>query len=367
MRHHRWLILTWLWLCIGSWLCLAPLAGADERLRYPAEPADDEASGELVVHGALDLVYARPLFEAFHARHPGIALTYRNLDTLTLHRRFLAHPDEVDVLMSSAMPWQYRLANDGHARPLTSPQAMAWPAWARWRHELFAFTFEPIVMVVRRELIERFGRPDSHAELLTLLEQHPEALRGRVVTYDPEASGAGYGYAIQESRLTPRYWDLVTAFGDTDTALATTTGEMLDGLDSGRYWLGYNLLGSYARAVADANPALEIVVPDDYALVTQRLALMPRQAPHPENARRFMDFLLGEAGQRVIAEDTPLGAVHPTLAGPGTAAALRETHGEALRPVSLGPGLLATLDDLKRQALLTRWKREFTRAEAASP
>lgn len=359
--RHRWLALLW------PWLCLAPLADADERLHYPAEPTAGETSGELVVHGALDLVYARPLLEAFHARHPDIALTYRNLDTLSLHRRFLAHPDEVDVLMSSAMPWQYRLANDGHARPLASPEAEAWPARARWRHELFAFTFEPIVMVVRRELIERFGRPESHADLLAMLERHPEALRGRVVTYDPERSGAGYGYAIQESRLTPRYWDLVAAFGGARAALATTTGEMLAGLDDGRYWLGYNLLGSYARAVADANPALEVVVPDDYALVTQRLALISRHAPHPDNARHFMDFLLGEAGQRVIAEATPLGAVHPALKGPGTAAALQATHGEALRPVSLGPGLLATLDDLKRQALLTRWKREFTRTDAASP
>ncbi len=359
--RHRWLLLLWLW------LCLAPLVGAAERLHYPAEPMAGAAPGALVVHGALDLAYARPLLAAFHERHPGIEITYRNLDTLGLHPRFLAHPDEVDVLMSSAMPWQYRLANDGHAQPLTSPEAEAWPAWARWRHELFAFTFEPIVMVVRRELIERFGRPESHAELLALLERHPEALRGRVVTYDPERSGAGYGYAIEESRLSPRYWDLVAAFGETDTALATTTGEMLEGLESGRYWLGYNLLGSYARAVVDDTPALELVVPDDYALVTQRLALISGQAPHRESARRFMNFLLGEPGQRAIATATPLGAVHPALDGPGTAASLQATHGEALRPVSLGPGLLATLDDLKRQALLTRWKREFTRGGTAPP
>ncbi|WP_240724575.1 ABC transporter substrate-binding protein [Halomonas borealis] len=349
------------------WLATASATQAAERLHFPATGPVDGATDTLVVHGALDPSYARPLLEAFHAEHPSIGLTYRNLDTLGLHRRFLETPDEVDVLISSAMPWQYWLANGGHARPLSSPQAMAWPAWARWRHELFAFTFEPIVMVVRRELIDRFGRPESHAELLELLEGHGEALHGRVVTYDPERSGAGYAYAIQESRLTPRYWDLVTAFGATQTALAATTGEMLAGLKDGRYWLGYNLLGSYARAVADADPALEVVVPDDYALITQRLALIPRQAPHPENARRFMNFLLGDAGQRVIAEATPLGAVHPSLGGPGTAHALRESHGEALRPVSLGPGLLATLDELKRQALLERWKREFTRTDATSP
>ncbi|ATJ83069.1 ABC transporter substrate-binding protein [Halomonas beimenensis] len=355
----RLLIVMLCWLLVAS-------VHAEERLDYPARSDGGEATA-LVVHGALDPIHVRPLLEAFHRRHPGIALTYRNLGTLTLHRRFLEHPEEADVLLSSAMPWHYRLANDGHARPLDTATADAWPARARWRRELFAFTFEPVVMVVRRELVERYGRPESHADLLALLERHADALRGRVVTYDPARSGAGYTYAIAESRLSPRYWDLVAALGEADAALADTTGEMLSGLSEGRYWVGYNLLGSYARAVVEADPALAMVIPDDYALVTRRLALMPRGAPHPETARRFLDFLIGEAGQRVIAERTALGALHPALTGPGTANALRESHGEALRPLSLGPGLLATLDDLKRQALLARWRREFARGSEGLP
>jgi len=335
-------------------------ASAEETLHLSADP-EAGPTRSLVIHAALDLPQARPLLEAFHRRHPRIDLSYRNLTTLELHERFLAAPDAADVVLSSAMPWQYRLANDGHAQALTSEAARAWPAWARWRHELFAFTFEPIVMVVHRDFIERFGDLASHGDLLEHLTAHPQALAGRVVTYDPVRSGAGYSYAIEESRLSPRYWDLVAALGQARAALAETTGEMLEGLKTGRYLVGYNLLGSYARdAVAD-HPDLFIVVPEDYALVTQRLAFIPRRAPNPEEARLFLDFLLGEAGQRTIAEQTHLGALHPDLDGPGTAAALRQTLGDALRPISLGPGLLATLDRLKREALLTRWAREYQR------
>ncbi|MFM9269121.1 ABC transporter substrate-binding protein [Halomonas elongata] len=343
---------------------LLPLAATAQVVHYPAA-SGTERPEPLIVQGALDVANVRPLLDDFHRRHPHIELTYRNLDTLPLYRRFLAEPDEADVLISSAMPWQYRLVNDGHARSLDTPAAHDWPAWARWRRELFAFTFEPIVMVVRRELVERYGRPDSHADLLATLRDHRDDLRGRVVTYDPERSGAGYTYAIEESRLSPRYWDLVTALGDVDTSLVDTTGEMLEGLASGRYWIGYNLLGSYARRVVDANPDLEMVVPDDYTLVIQRLAFMPRQAPHPRNARRFLDYLISETGQGVIANQTALGAIHPELSGPGTADAWHAEHSNALRPLSLGPGLLATLDNLKRQALLTRWRREFEREESA--
>lgn len=346
-------------------ILLFPLTAAAEAMRYPAA-SGPERPERLIVHGALDVAYIQPLLDDFHRRHPDIDLTYRNLDTLPLYRRFLATPDEADVLISSAMPWQYRLVNDGHARPLDTPASRDWPAWARWRQELFAFTFEPIVMVVRRELIERYGRPGSHAELLATLRDHRDDLRGRVVTYDPERSGAGYTYAIEESRLSPRYWDLIAALGDVDTSLVDTTGEMLEGLGDGRYWIGYNLLGSYAHRVVEDDPDLEMVVPDDYTLVIQRLAFMPRQAPHPRNARRFLDYLIDETGQAVIASQTDLGAIHPELDGPGTADAWRAERGNALRPLTLGPGLLATLDDLKRQALLTRWRREFNREDNAN-
>ena len=352
-------------------LLLTPPAGlastiAEAEKTFTIDASDDQPPSPLVIHGALDIEHIAPLLEAFHRRHPHINITYRNLETLFLYERFMEAPDEVDVLISSAMPWQYRLANDGHAQPLDSPVARAWPAQARWRHELFAFTFEPVVMVVHRELTQRYGHPSGHTELLTLLETHSEALRGRVVTYNPAISGAGYSYAIQEAELSPRYWDLVAAFGDVETKLVNTTSAMLKGLQEGRFWVGYNLLGSYAWPVVEASPDLEMIIPEDYALVTQRSALIPRLAPNPDNARAFMDFLLGQAGQTVLARQTSLGALHPMLTGEGSATELRRLRGDALRPLALTPGLLATLDDLKRQALLQRWQREFTPAAVFS-
>ncbi|MDN3523811.1 ABC transporter substrate-binding protein [Halomonas sabkhae] len=348
-------------------LAILLLGGLSLIASADPEPGDTrQQASTLTIQGALDEPHMQPLLDDFRQQHPSLQVHYRNRDTLPLYRDFLAAPDEADVVISSAMPWQYRLANDGYAQPLHTPSAQQWPAWARWRQELFAFTFEPIVMVVHRKLLERYSRPDNHAELLALLRQQREPLTSRVVTYDPRLSGAGYTYAIEESRLSPRYWDLVAALGDVDTSLVATTGEMLEGLAAGRYWIGYNLLGSYARQIVATNPDLEMIIPDDYTLVIQRLAFMPRQAPHPENARRFLDYLISRRGQAVIAGETSLGAIHPDLSGPGTAQAWRTTHGDALRPLTIGPGLLATLDELKRQALLSRWQREFKRDDGQS-
>ncbi len=348
-------------------IALATCVGAQQRVHYPA-PAGQSNGPRLIIQAALDTPLIAPLLADFQRRNPDVSIDYRNLTTLGGYREFVtaATTERADVVMSSAMPWQYRLANNGYAQPLDSPAARAWPAWARWRQELFAITFEPVVIVYRRDAAERFGAIESHADLVERLEQHAAALRGRVVTYDPATSGAGYSYAIEEAQLSPRYWELVAALGRVDAALVGTTREMLEGLAAGRYAIGYNLLGSYARAFVGEHPELEIVVPEDYTLVTQRLAFIARDARNPQTARRFLDYLLSEAGQRAIGELTPLGAIHPALNGPGSANTLRERLGEALRPIDIGPGLLATLDDLKRKALLARWAREFQRTETAS-
>ncbi|WP_261392074.1 ABC transporter substrate-binding protein [Halomonas sp. DP5N14-9] len=349
-----------------------PEAGADSPLEaYPGnasqQPAYDEVTFEgtgessdaLVIHAALDIPYALPLLEDFHRRHPRYTITYRNFSTLDVHQRFLDAPAEADVVISSAMPWQYLLVNEGHAQSIDTAITQRWPDSAKWRQELFAFTFEPIVMVVSRRLEQRLGPVDSRADLLGLLAEARSPLQGRLVTYDPTSSGAGYTYAIEESRLSPRYWDLVAALGKADTALVNTTGAMLEGLRQGRYDIAYNVLGSYARERIADDPELRLVIPDDYALVIRRLAFVPRQAPHAGAARRFIDYLLSADGQRVIAEAGELGALHPQLDGPGTATAMRRDYPDGLRPIPLSPGLLATLDELKRTALLARWQREF--------
>jgi len=347
-----------LWSLITGLLALMPVGASATTLHFGAQ---GDTARPLSIYGVLDPPQMRPLLEDFHRRNPDIAIDYHNLETLALHTRVLQERDapQADVIMSPAMPWQYQLANEGLSAGVDSVAAEAWPSWARWRHELFGVTFEPIVMVYRRDLAERMAPPQSHADLLARLNDHSDTLHGRVVTYDPRLSGAGYTYAIEDARISARYWDLVEALGRSDAALETTTQAMLEGLSDGRYWIGYNLIGSYVQDYVATHPELVMVVPQDYALVLQRLVMMMRNAPHPDTAARFIDYLLSSAAQTLLATRTTLGAVHPRVDGEGTAQALRARLGDAIRPVEIGPGLLATLDTLKRQTLLEQWQQAF--------
>ena len=315
----------------------------------------------LVVEAALDREVVAPLLAAFRAAHPEIRLVYHDRSTLEVDALVAEGDPAPDVVISSAMPWQMARVNQGYARRLDSPAARRWPAWAKWRDEVFGFTFEPIVMAYRLDLARHMAPPQTHADLHTLLTTEREALTGRVTTYSPLESGVGYTLHQQDARYTPRFWDLVAGMGRADAHLEGSTRAMLEGLSDGRYWLGYNLLGSYAMVWAQTHPEVIVQVPSDYSLVMMRMAFIHRDAPHPVAAEAFVDFLLGREGQRVLAGQTPLFSVRPDIVGPFTAARLRDQVGERLFPIPLNASLLAFVDPQRRAAFLERWRREFRR------
>ncbi|MCE3028456.1 ABC transporter substrate-binding protein [Salinicola sp. DM10] len=313
----------------------------------------------LIVEAALDRPVFQPVLDAFSAEYPQITLDYRDSSSLKVDRRARDTEDPPDVVISSAMPWQLALSNEGRAQALDSVEARRWPAWAKWRNEVFGFTFEPVVMAYRLELASHMPPPTTHRDLLDLLTDYRDWLRGRVVTYSPRDSGVGYTLLQQDARYTPRIWDLVAAMGAADVDLAQDTQAMLEGLSDGRYWLGYNLLGSYAMVWAQSHPDIIVQVPNDYSLVLMRMAFVHRDSPHPEAARRFVDFLLSRRGQRILAGRTPLFSVRDDVIGPYTAQRLRDQVGDHLYPIPINATLLAFVDPLRRQAFLRRWDREL--------
>ncbi|MHB0774839.1 ABC transporter substrate-binding protein [Halomonas sp. WWR20] len=313
----------------------------------------------LVIEAALDRQVIAPLLKAFERAHPDIALEYHDRSTLEVDRHARKVRPAPDVVISSAMPWQLARVNEGLAQPPNSAAARHWPEWAKWRDEVFGFTFEPVVTVYRLDLVRHMIPPATHADLQTILTTQQELLHGRVTTYSPGRSGVGYTLFQQDARYSPRFWDLVAAMGAVEVSLEDNTQAMLDGLTDGKYWVGYNLLGSYAMHWAQDHPELIVQVPQDYALVMMRMAFVHRDAPHPVVAKAFVDFLLSVEGQRILAGSTPLFSVLPEVIGPYTAQRLRDQVGERLYPIPINASLLAFVDPLRRKAFMARWNREI--------
>ena len=268
--------------------------------------AEDE--GKLVIYSTTDAAVAKPLIADFQAMYPKIDVDYEDLSSTELHHRFIAEtqlgPDSADVLWSSAMDQQSSLVSNGYAATYDSPESAGLPAWAKWKGQAYATTFEPVVIAYNKTLLPAAAVPRTHADLIRLLTTDPAIFKGKVVTYDIEKSGLGFFLATQDVGVSPAFWDIAQALGKLDPRLVSTTDAMLQQVASGKAIIAYNVLGSYALAQARKHPSIGYVFPADYTLVMSRIVFINRKAANPNAARLWVDYLLSKRGQAVIANQS---------------------------------------------------------------
>jgi iron(III) transport system substrate-binding protein len=312
------------------------------------------SQARLVVRGTTDNSEIADLIAEFMRRNPGVAVQYSKVLSTDLFAEAVkpSGTERADVIWSSSMDLQIKLANDGYAAEYRPPEAQGIFDWARWKDRAYGVTAEPVVMVYNKRLLREGLVPKDHAGLLRLLSDQPAVFRGKIATYDPAVSGTGLLFITQDVLVTAQTWKLVAAMGRAGVRLFASSDPMIDRVASGELLLAYNVLGSYALERAKRDDDLGIIFPSDYMLLLSRIALIPQAAEHPELARRFVDFLLSQAGQALLARRS-FGSVREDMkpAIPGYADAA-----SALRPIALSIDLLTYLDQAKRQRFLKDWK-----------
>ncbi|MGP9820726.1 sensor histidine kinase [Salinarimonas sp. NSM] len=322
-------------------------------------PARAQPERSLRIHSATDLDAMRPIVEAFRIRHPEVAVVFVDMNTNDLYEAALAaaegRAEPADLMISSSMDLQVKLANDGLAARHVTPTAASLPDWARWRDQVFAFTYEPAVIVYNPSLVSADEAPRTRFDLVRLLREEPERFRERVVTYDIVDSGVGYLLASQDAAQPGAFANLIESFGRVDADVVCCTSLMLDGIAQGRWTFGYNLLGSYVQEAIERGANLEIVLPADVTLAVSRTALVSAQARNPRDAALFLDFLISIEGQTVLADISRMFAVHPAILGPRSTTGLEARLAGPLRPIRLTPALLAYLDAQKKPRFLAEW------------
>jgi iron(III) transport system substrate-binding protein len=345
-------------LALGTVLAVAVLTGhaVAEATLYPATGAGGE---ELVIYSTLDSRLASTLIEAFQAKHPNVTVQYEDLLASEIAARVVAETDAgqptADLLFSSAMDLQLKLANDGYGQEVSVAMARDWPSWAKWQDTAFALTFEPAVLVYHKPSFPD-GPPRSRLELLDWLASAPASLTGRIGTYDIETSAVGYLFAARDAEHFPDIWSLLRAMGRAGLQTFPTSQAIIDRVADGRLVLGYNILGSYAADQARLAPDIGFVLLRDYTVVVSRVALVPRSAASPDLGRAFLAFLMSAEGQTLLSEKLRLPAVSLEVSGAGSGAAMQAALGDQLRPVPVSPGVLVYLDHAKRQRLLRLWR-----------
>lgn len=322
-------------------LVLVPVARGfeiEEQSRF----GPGETTNVLRVLSTADLAFIRPMLLPFLSKYPDVAVEYTVASSSEVMKAVFDESQSYDLVISSAMDLQTKLANDGLALSYTSQATQSLPDWANWGDQIFAFTQEPAAMVLSNKAFEGLELPRTRQELLSVLRQYPNLFDGKVGTYDVRQSGLGYLFATQDARTSETYWRLSEVMGLLNVRLYTSSATMIDAVVTGELAIAYNVLGSYAMNRADKT-AFTIVLPSDFTTVMLRTALIPVTAKRTDLAGRFIDHLIertNEAG--------------PSLLQLGSAD--DQVDENSLRRIRLGPGLLVYLDKFKNRSFVNEWE-----------
>ncbi|QGZ39204.1 iron(III) transport system substrate-binding protein [Pseudoduganella flava] len=345
----------------GMTLCAAALAQAPAG--YPADYQKliDAAKkdGKLVVYGATDSKATQPLIRDFNALYPGITVEYNDMNSTEVYNRFIsemaAGGNTADVMWSSSMDLQMKLASEGYALQYKSVETPNIPGWAVWDAKAYGTTFEPAAIVYNKRLVDAKEVPQTHDDLVRLLQQ--PKFRDKITTYDIEKSGVGFMFMTRDAQTYPKFAELRNAFGVAKVRVQSSTGTMMERISSGENLLGYNVLGSYALVRAKTDPSIGVVLPKDYTLIMSRVVFINKSAKNVNAAKLWLDYMLSKRGQTVIANESKLYAIRADLTGETTSADLVKQVGQdKLKPIPVHPSVLQDLVPAKRMAFLKQWK-----------
>jgi iron(III) transport system substrate-binding protein len=321
------------------------LAAPAAAFQIEAERSFGDPQGrEIAVISTTDLPAIEQVLDDFVSTRPGTKIRYVQASSIEVFRAIHDEQAEFDLVMSSAMDLQMKLANDGFARSVT-PELGALPEWAQWRDQLFGVALEPVLTLASRRGLGDLPVPRTRRDLIAMLRENDGRFDGRVATYDPQSSGVGYFLISQDSGQSEGFWRLAEVMGRLNARLYCCSGEMIDDLRAGRITIAYNVVASYAARYAPDDPDLIPLVLEDYTFAILRSALVPENAPDPEAATDLLSFLLAPKAQTLIAANAGVALI------PGTGPA-PSVH---LRPVRLDAGLLVYSDQLRRASLLAEW------------
>jgi iron(III) transport system substrate-binding protein len=314
--------------------------------------------GTVAIYTSTDTAQSQKLQDAFTAKY-GIKIAYNDLGTNGAYNQVIseaaAGQTAADVVWSSAMDLQMTLVKDGYAQEYASPEAANVPAWANYQNTLYGTTVEPIGAIYNTKAIAKEKLPKTYADMIAFLNDNKTEFQGKVASFDPEKSGSGFLHDSNDARERKDFWDLAKALGACGAKLYSSSGAMKETVVSGENVIAINIIGSYALDWVKETPNLGVHFASDYTPAFSRLALIAKDAPHPNAAKLFVDFMLSKEGQDALAEGG-LPSVRKDVTAGLNIDTLNEAVGGGLKPIAVDDGLLDYMEPAKRVQFFNDWK-----------
>jgi iron(III) transport system substrate-binding protein len=282
--------------------------------------------GTVVVYSSVDDVFARPVAQRFQEK-TGIEVRLvpdtEETKSTGLLNRLIAEKErpQADVFWSGDPVRAAVLKRRGISAPYRSPAAAGLPArFSDAEEHWTGFSARARVLIYNREKVPQAQAPDSIFDLLD------PRFRGRTCLANPLFGTTSMHAAALFAVLgEPRARQFFEDFAANGGRIVSSNGEVRRQVASGECSVGITDTDDANVARLEGKP-VGIVFPDAGGmgtLIIPNAAVLIAGAPHPEAARRFIDFLLAPETERALAEsEAAQMPVRPGLPSPAGLPAL---------------------------------------------
>jgi iron(III) transport system substrate-binding protein len=349
--------------CAAAFTFVTGAALAQVPAGYPADYKalidGAKKEGKVVIYSTTDTKAASPIIKDFETLYPGVKVEFNDMNSTELYSRYISEQAagglSGDLVWSSSMDSALKLAVD-YALVYKSPETPKLPAWSVFKSSAYGTTYEPAVFIYNKRLIPANEVPTTHDAFAKLVSSQADKFKNKVTTYDIEKSAVGFMLAVQDSRLNPKYLDFIKDVSKAGLVVQSSTGTMMERVSSGENLLGYNILGSYAETRAKTDPSIGVAYPTDYALVLSRVAFISKKAKNRNAAKLWLDYMLSQRGQTIMANQADLASVRNDIDGDNDVDGMTKKLGAALKPIPVNESLLDYLEQNKRLEFIKQWR-----------
>ena len=267
--------------------------GTTDSLRYEDIPE----TRKLTVYTAHKAEVYRPIIQEFEEA-TGIWVEVRAGGTTELLTEIQQHQNastyDVDIMFGGGI--EMLEAYKDCFQPYQSPmETKLDPSCISPDHYWTPFTELPIVFIYNSKIVQPDAAPHSWHEFLD------GSWKGMISFADPSMSGTSYTIleTMREATQLPEEEILTRFCDDLDGHLAKGSGDVLSEVANGDKLVGITLEESAFKEIARGSDVC-ICYPSEGTSAVPDGAAIVQQAPHQENAERFIDFILGDAVQNYI-------------------------------------------------------------------
>src|SRR3954468_8730723 len=277
--------------------------------------------GTVVFYTSIELQTAEKLAKAFEAAHPGIKVQVERNGCERIVQRLGQERGSgikaADIVECSDMTALLDWKRQGWLAPFVPADVEKWPAEQRDADGFFAterFTLSPIAYNTR--MVKAEEAPKSYADLLD------PKWKGKIVKAHPGYSGTIMTVTYEISRDIG--WDFLKKLGQqqvmqvqsaADPPKKVAQGERPVMADGGEY---------LPLQMIEKGAPLALVYPTEGTPTIPGGAGVMVDAPHPNAARMFANYLFSKDGQQLLVDMARIRSVHPGVKLPSDMKPLSE-------------------------------------------